>query len=189
MEDYLIQAQELRFRGLIHGGFIGPAMSSCLYGRIRPGSNRQVVTGCRKASFALEKGRTIFFFLLGFLAESRRTRKEFKSSLIETTTDKVRIAAGPKVYRTLRFLPTSKPDDYRSVKILVIMGSPRKGNTWKAAHRIEENMLSYGSFEFEYLMLKDADFAHCTGSFICFLWGEGTLPEPGRCPGDREVDA
>lgn len=42
-----------------------------------------------------------------------------------------------------------------TMKILVIMGSPRKGNTYRAAQRIEDVMRSLGDVEFEYLMLKD----------------------------------
>ena len=43
------------------------------------------------------------------------------------------------------------------MKVLVVMGSPRKGNTYRACTRIEELMKSYGDCTFDYLMLKDAD--------------------------------
>ncbi|CVK32582.1 MULTISPECIES: NAD(P)H-dependent oxidoreductase [Methanoculleus] len=39
------------------------------------------------------------------------------------------------------------------MKVLVVMGSPRKGNTYRAAKRIENTMRSLGDVEFEYLML------------------------------------
>jgi multimeric flavodoxin WrbA len=69
------------------------------------------------------------------------------------------------------------------VKILVIMGSPRNGNTWKASHRIEEYMKSRGPVEFEYLMLKDADISPCTGCFVCFFRGEEHCPNRDDAPG------
>lgn len=62
------------------------------------------------------------------------------------------------------------------MKILVIMGSPRKGNTYRAAKRIEETMQSMGNIEFEYLMLKDSNLSQCLGCFICFTKGEDYCP-------------
>ncbi|KKH50694.1 flavodoxin family protein [Methanosarcina sp. 1.H.A.2.2] len=62
------------------------------------------------------------------------------------------------------------------MKILVIMGSPRKGNTYRAAKKIEEFMQLMGSVEFEYLMLKDANLSQCRGCFVCFTEGENHCP-------------
>lgn len=62
------------------------------------------------------------------------------------------------------------------MKILVIMGSPRKGNTYRAAKKIEEFMQSMGSVEFEYLMLKDANLSQCRGCLACFAEGENHCP-------------
>jgi multimeric flavodoxin WrbA len=62
------------------------------------------------------------------------------------------------------------------MKILVIMGSPRKGNTYRAAKKIEEFMRSMGNVEFEYLMLKDVNLSQCCGCFVCFLKGEKYCP-------------
>ncbi|MCC4768844.1 flavodoxin family protein [Methanosarcina sp. DH2] len=62
------------------------------------------------------------------------------------------------------------------MKILVIMGSPRKGNTYRAVQKIEEFMHSMGSVEFEYLMLKDATLSQCRGCFVCFIKGEDHCP-------------
>ncbi|RXA18246.1 flavodoxin family protein [Methanosarcina sp. MSH10X1] len=62
------------------------------------------------------------------------------------------------------------------MKILVIMGSPRKGNTYQAAKKIEEFMQSMAKVEFEYLMLKDANLSQCRGCFACFLKGENYCP-------------
>ena len=71
------------------------------------------------------------------------------------------------------------------MKILVIMGSPRKGNTYRACSRIEETMKSYGDGDvvFEYLMLKDADLAQCTGCFVCIQKGEEHCPRKDDAPG------
>jgi multimeric flavodoxin WrbA len=69
------------------------------------------------------------------------------------------------------------------VKILIILGSPRKGNTYRACTRIEEVMKTYGDVVFEYLMLKDADLAQCTGCFVCFLKGEEHCPRKDDAPG------
>ncbi|MDN7023659.1 flavodoxin family protein [Methanoculleus sp. FWC-SCC1] len=63
------------------------------------------------------------------------------------------------------------------MKVLVVMGSPRKGNTYRAAERIREAMQSSASpVVFEYLMLKDADLAQCLGCFLCFEKGEERCP-------------
>ena len=62
------------------------------------------------------------------------------------------------------------------MKVLVITGSPRKGNTYRAAKKIEESMRSMGNVEFEYLMLKDADLSQCSGCFVCFIKGENYCP-------------
>ena len=62
------------------------------------------------------------------------------------------------------------------MKILVVMGSPRKGNTYRAAKKIEEYMQSMGDVEFEYLMLKDADLSQCSGCFVCIMKGENHCP-------------
>lgn len=56
------------------------------------------------------------------------------------------------------------------------MGSPRKGNTYRAVQKIEEFMQSMGSVEFEYLMLKDANLSQCRGCFVCFIKGEDHCP-------------
>lgn len=62
------------------------------------------------------------------------------------------------------------------MKILVIVGSPLKGNTYLAAKKIEEFMRSMGNVEFEYLMLKDVNLSQCRGCFVCFLNGEEYCP-------------
>lgn len=62
------------------------------------------------------------------------------------------------------------------MKVLVIMGSPRKGNTYRATKKIEESMQSMGNVEFEYLMLRDAGLSQCSGCLVCFGKGEDHCP-------------
>lgn len=62
------------------------------------------------------------------------------------------------------------------MKVLVVMGSPRKGNTYRAVKKIEEVMQLKGNVEFEYLMLKDANLSNCSGCFVCFIKGEDHCP-------------
>lgn len=62
------------------------------------------------------------------------------------------------------------------MRVLVVMGSPRKGNTYRAVKKIEEVMRSKGDVEFEYLMLKDANLSNCSGCFVCFMKGEDHCP-------------
>lgn len=62
------------------------------------------------------------------------------------------------------------------MKVLVVMGSPRKGNTYRAAERIRELMESYGPVEFEYLWLDTANLSQCRGCFTCIAKGEEKCP-------------
>lgn len=64
----------------------------------------------------------------------------------------------------------------KPVKVLVVMGSPRKGNTYRAAERIREHMEAQGPVEFEYLWLRDANLAPCRGCVVCFATGEENCP-------------
>lgn len=61
-------------------------------------------------------------------------------------------------------------------KILVIMGSPRKGNTFRACEELMEQMQQHLPVTFEYLWLKDADLAPCRGCLACFSQGEEKCP-------------
>ncbi|MCK9306261.1 MAG: flavodoxin family protein [Methanofollis liminatans] len=77
------------------------------------------------------------------------------------------------------------------MKVLVIMGSPRKGNTYRAAQRIEDVMRSLGDVEFEYLMLSDVRLEPCRGCLACFEWGEERCPVRDDAPavGQKLQDA
>ncbi len=63
------------------------------------------------------------------------------------------------------------------MKILAVIGSPRKGNTYRAVQQIEEEMrASDDSVEFEYLLLKDVKLEPCRGCFLCVSKGEAFCP-------------
>ncbi len=58
------------------------------------------------------------------------------------------------------------------MKVLVIMGSPRKGNTYRAAERIREIIQQRVPVDWEYVMLKEVNLEDCRGCYICFEKGE-----------------
>ncbi len=59
-----------------------------------------------------------------------------------------------------------------NMKILTIIGSPRKkGNSYQAACKLEEEMKKQGDYEFEYLFLKDTNLQECRGCFNCISRG------------------
>ncbi len=68
------------------------------------------------------------------------------------------------------------------MKVLVIVGSPRKGNTYRAAIAIQEAMKEWGDVTFEYLMLRDMDIGRCLGCFTCFTRGEEYCPNKDDAP-------
>ena len=63
------------------------------------------------------------------------------------------------------------------MKILTIIGSPRKkGNSYQAARKVEDEMKKKGDYEFEYLFLKDAHLEACKGCFNCVTRGIDLCP-------------
>ncbi len=62
------------------------------------------------------------------------------------------------------------------MKILVIIGSLRKKNTYETVKKIEGYHKKYSDFEYEYLFLKDIDFKLCTGCHVCISHGEDKCP-------------
>lgn len=62
------------------------------------------------------------------------------------------------------------------MKILAIMGSPRKGDSYEVAQLIEKRIKSLGEAEFEYLWLKDTHLELCKGCCMCFAKGENLCP-------------
>ncbi|NTW92333.1 MAG: flavodoxin family protein [Methanoregulaceae archaeon] len=68
------------------------------------------------------------------------------------------------------------------VKILVIFGSPRKGNTFRATEELRGILLQEFPVEFEYLWLKDANLLPCKGCLSCFSRGEEQCPNNDDAP-------
>jgi multimeric flavodoxin WrbA len=66
--------------------------------------------------------------------------------------------------------------EIKPLNILVIMGSPRKGNTFHACEELRERMQKYRAVDFEYLWLKDTDLQPCRGCLSCFSKGEEKCP-------------
>jgi len=60
------------------------------------------------------------------------------------------------------------------MKVLVIMGSLRKKNTYQTVKKIE-NILS-GNYEFEYVFLNEQDLKNCKGCHLCISHGEDKCP-------------
>jgi multimeric flavodoxin WrbA len=61
-------------------------------------------------------------------------------------------------------------------RVLVVMGSPRKGNTYGAAERLRALMEAHGPVTFEYLWLRDAALEQCRGCAVCVGKGEEHCP-------------
>lgn len=62
------------------------------------------------------------------------------------------------------------------MKVLVIIGSLRKSNTYKTVKKIEEYHKKNSEIEYEYIFLKDIDFQQCRGCFACISYGENRCP-------------
>ena len=62
------------------------------------------------------------------------------------------------------------------MKVLVIMASPRKGNTYRAAERIREIMKETAQVDWEYVMLRDLHLEQCRGCANCIVKGEEFCP-------------
>ncbi|MGD9495831.1 MAG: flavodoxin family protein [Armatimonadota bacterium] len=62
------------------------------------------------------------------------------------------------------------------MKVLAIMGSPRKGDTYLLTQRVEEKMRALGDYEFEYLWLRDLDLGLCRGCYGCLWRGDEACP-------------
>ena len=70
------------------------------------------------------------------------------------------------------------------MKVLAIIGSPRKGNSYKITQQVETCLKSFCSndntgktdLEFEYIFLKDENLELCKGCFACTPYGEDKCP-------------
>lgn len=68
------------------------------------------------------------------------------------------------------------------MKILVIMGRPRKGNLYQAGEELCTYLQQDCGAECEYLWLKDANLLPCKGCCVCFLTGEDKCPNSDDAP-------
>lgn len=62
------------------------------------------------------------------------------------------------------------------MKILVIIGSLRKANTFRTVQSIEQYHKKIADCEYEYLFLKDRNLGLCKGCFTCISKGEEHCP-------------
>ncbi|MBW2341256.1 MAG: NAD(P)H-dependent oxidoreductase [Deltaproteobacteria bacterium] len=61
-------------------------------------------------------------------------------------------------------------------KVLVISGSPRKGDSYRVVKLIEKKIHDLGDVEFEYLMLRKCNIEYCRGCLTCMKKGEDRCP-------------
>lgn len=63
------------------------------------------------------------------------------------------------------------------MKLLIIYGSPRKGNSWEIVSKIKSKLLELSEeIEFDEIYLKDYQIDFCKGCYICFEHGEDKCP-------------
>jgi multimeric flavodoxin WrbA len=63
------------------------------------------------------------------------------------------------------------------MKILAIIGSPRKENTFSLVKRFEKRLIQTNDVDFEYLFLKDYNIGICKGCLNCVRLGEDSCPK------------
>lgn len=61
-------------------------------------------------------------------------------------------------------------------KIVAIIGSPRKGETYKAVRELEQKLKSYEEMDFGYALLKNVYLERCRGCGVCLEKGEEYCP-------------
>ena len=62
------------------------------------------------------------------------------------------------------------------MKILAIIGSPRKGNTYRIVQKFSEYLQESDEIEFHYLFLRDVNLKQCIGCFQCIQKGHDCCP-------------
>ncbi|KAF5437595.1 Multimeric flavodoxin WrbA [Candidatus Methanophagaceae archaeon] len=62
------------------------------------------------------------------------------------------------------------------MKILAIMGSPRKGDSYKLTQLIETKLKHLGEVELKYILLKEVNLGYCRGCSVCMKKGEQFCP-------------
>jgi multimeric flavodoxin WrbA len=71
------------------------------------------------------------------------------------------------------------------MKILAIMGSPRKGKGFEIVKQVESQLKKRGDCDFEYIFLKDLDLKICRGCHNCIFLGEDKCPLKDDFPNIR----
>lgn len=62
------------------------------------------------------------------------------------------------------------------MKVVAIMGSPRKGQTDRMLQQFEQELKQLGNIEFEYIFLREMDLRPCKGCALCLEAGEEKCP-------------
>ena len=62
------------------------------------------------------------------------------------------------------------------MKILIIHGSPRRGNTWNIVNRVREKINKEIDVNYEIIELSKMKIPMCTGCFNCILKSEEKCP-------------
>ena len=82
------------------------------------------------------------------------------------------------------------------MKVLAIIGSPGRGNSYRITQQVEDQLRSYAKhgsagevdLEFRYLFLMDANLELCKGCFVCISHGESNCPlEDSRADIERQI--
>lgn len=66
--------------------------------------------------------------------------------------------------------------DGKIMKVLAVMGCPRKGDSYKVTKIIEKCIKDRENIDFEYFYLKDTNINKCLGCHNCVLTGEENCP-------------
>lgn len=61
-------------------------------------------------------------------------------------------------------------------KVLAIIGSPRKGQTYRVVQQFEQELTRMGNIDFQYVFLKDLNLGTCRGCTLCLEKGEEYCP-------------
>lgn len=64
-------------------------------------------------------------------------------------------------------------------KCLVLHGSPRRGNTYKATMLVVDELAKQPDWDFELIRIKDLNLPFCLGCFTCILNDENKCPHTG----------
>ena len=72
------------------------------------------------------------------------------------------------------------------MNVLVLSGSPRKGDSYHIVKRVEEKMQELGEVGFEYIRLGKMNIEYCRGCLACMKKGEDRCPLKDDVPAIRE---